>query len=333
MRARIPLAGSRPVTLWLATALLVAGCGVGAGSSQPTRPDPFAEAFSSELVSLYRGSTDIPALRILRRNYPRWAQLISASIFKSPIDSATGGMPALAMLASLPEQLSEPIAKRVMQTFYVTVPSLRFPAPYLITAIRSGPLPLKSAALMQLLGIECQSPKLPAFACVAGLAAVPVADASAVFGYASYPIDLQAITSLEVSDPVKAMLISRSFFPASEYALISKDAAATGSPEVVEAALIQGVQSGVPGTAVRLAQLSDHHGAYPGIVWPASVMAAVKAADPHGFMASGMTAYSSISHAAYLDTRRCVRRAPTARSGSRRLPSTTRRRCRGGRPG
>lgn len=310
MRGRIPAASSRFVTLSIGIALLVAGCGAGGVPPQSPRPDPFAQAFSQELSSLSRGSTDIAALRILRRNSARWAQLISASIFQSPIDSATGGMPALAMLPSLPQHLAEPIAKRVLTTFYVSVPFFRFPVQYLIAAIRKGPLPLKSAALTQLIGIECQSPKVPVASCIAGLAAAPAADAPTVVGYMSDPIELLAITSPEVSDPVKAMLISRSFFAAEEFALLYRDAVATGSPEVVEAALIQGVQDQIPGAVTRLARLSDRYGAYSGIVWPASVMAAVKAADPHGLIARGMTAYSSISHAAYLDTHRCVPERP-----------------------
>ncbi len=303
-----------PALMLALTALFLAGCGstaVHAPAAEPT-PNPssaFAQAYQAALSNALQGMPPYPAAAsVLRRHPKELASAIKASLAADPLVTALQGTSGWSLLSELPSSLAVPIVEQAIARYGVAAPNgFDVPTAFLLSEVRHGPPWAVRAALQSLFLNRAASSAL----WLTALAAIPAADAeSAQVGYylPSSPMWLQEVlSSARISSTVKRAILSETYLiTPDEFALLNRYANEVPDPALEEQILVDLAENGAPGSVQELADFTDRRHAFPGVVWPASLMLAVKQADPHGYIAQGMADVSALTGTAYTDIHRCI---------------------------
>ncbi len=291
-------------------ALGLSACGA-VQSRTPPAPQPataFAQALHDALVGNMRGRT------ILRRHPRALAASIKASLQDSPFVLLSGD-PYVSLVYLLPRKLAVPIVEQAIEHFGIGLYlDYTVPRSFLLNEIRSGP----PWAAAEALDLALQ----PRYVKTKGAASL-VADDSAFWlkAYEAAPASIAAVAPWTfsgspaflqqvLSDPriapaLKESILGHAFLGQGSVPVLERYIKGAPPSALTEAALLDLVQNGAPGSVRELAAFSDRYHTFPGVFWPASVMTAVQGADPHGYIAQGMAAVSRLTGAAYVDTARC----------------------------
>ena len=299
------------VLLAALTSLSLSACGaIGAArAASPVaarQPSAFEVAFQSALSSMQRtGAAGASTARVLRAHPAELARAIGAAMAQTPYRTVLYGAPALSLVHELPQALAVPVVEDAVRQYGIAPYAFTLPQAFLLQEIRTGPPWAAAAALDAALQEDLSDPPFA----LQALAALPAGDAAdaATTGSLSPAMFTRILADTQISDAVKqAVLAGQYIGPASDVAALQQVARTATDPALAEQALVDLAESGAAGSVQALADFTDLHHTYPGIVWPASLMTEVKQADPHGYIAQGMDAVSALTGTAYVDVHRCL---------------------------
>ncbi len=303
-----------PALMAALTALSLAGCGSAGVHVPPAAPKPgaasaFKQAYQAALSNSLQGMPPSPAAAAVLRRHPKeLASAIKASLGMDPFFAALQGTPGWSLLSRLPRSRSVPLAEEAIARYGVAAPNgFALPTAYLLREIRQGPPWAVRAAVQSLFSNQQADSALR----LKTLEAIPPADAANTqVGYylPNSPTWLQEmLADAKVSDAMKQAVLADTYLIApDEFALLRSYAHTVSNPALEEQALVDLAENGAPGAVQELAAFTDRSHAFPGVVWPASLMLAVKHADPHGYIAQGMAEVSALTGAPYTDIHRCI---------------------------
>jgi len=295
----------------------LAALGLAACGALPSRPTSTAHepsaAFAAALQEALQG--DMRGSAVLRRDPKDLLAALKGSL-KDPVSVALEGDPYLSLASLLPRKLAVPVVEQAVERQGLAPYDYQLPHAFLLREIRSGPPWAAATALGMALqpryvkGAEAGNDT--AF-WLQALGAAPAGIAGVVsWNFAGSAAFLQRVLAdPRIAPPVKvAVLGSGSLGPGSVPVLESFVRGAPASA-LKEQALLDLAADGAPGSVQELAAFTDRQHAFPGVIWPATVMTAVRGADPHGYIAQGMAAVSRLTGTAYVDTARCSPQRPS----------------------
>lgn len=295
-------------------AIAVTACGTGAPSPgvaaapPPKPPSAFDLAFQSALAQIRQGGSLNRNTRSLLPSDPKeLAAAITANIAQGVLSGGRIGGSALDLLSYLPPAQAIAVGEEAVSRDGVAPPRYPLPPAFLLQEIRGGPAWAVQAALQSAM----QDQGAGSTFWLTALESVPRSDAkiaAEMYYLPGSPTFLQRIlTDPRISAAVKRGVLATQYFvsPAAFPALDRALQAAT-DPALKEQILVDLAENGAPGAVTALAEFTDHSGTFAGVVWPATLMSAVKNADPRGYIAQGMDAVSALTGTAYVDIHRCI---------------------------
>ncbi len=305
-----------PTLMAVLAALTLAGCGSAAVQTRPSAADAtsasssaFARAYRSALASSLQGMPPSrAAIKVLHAQPRRFARAIQAALEQDPLTTTLEGVQGWSLLADLPGPLAVPIAEEAIVRYGVAPPSgVSVPAAFLLSQIRHGP-PWAVRAAVQALFMNGHAGTALELAALAAIPAADATDAQAGYYLPSSPTWLaRVLKDAKITDAVKQAILGETYSVApGSYPLLLRYTSTVRDPALQEQALVVLAQNGQPGAVRDLAAFSDRHHTFAGIVWPASLMLAVKQADPHGYIAQGMADVSALTGTPYTDVHRCI---------------------------
>ena len=305
-----------PALMAALAALTLAGCGGAAVRTHPSAAgsassssSAFARAYRSALARSLQGMPpSAAAAKVLRARPRQFARAIQASLEQVPLSTVLQNAQGWSLLSDLPGSLARPIAEEAIGRYGVAPPSgVSVPTAFLLSEIRHGP-PWAVRASVQTLFMDGHAPASVELAALAAIPAADAADAQAGYYLPSSPAWLaQVLADASITDAVKQAILGETYAVApSSYPLLRRYASTGQDPALAEQILVLLAQDGAPGAVGELAAFTDRHHTFAGIVWPASLMLAVKRTDPHGYIAQGMADVSALTGTPYTDVHRCI---------------------------
>ncbi len=296
------------------TALSLSACGSAgvhatATARKPRPASAFEKGFQAALSNRLQGMPPYPATVATLRRYPKdLSDAIKASLAQDPFSTALQGSPALWLVAELPRSLGIPIVEQAIVRYGVAAPNdYALPTAFLLREIRTGSPWAESAALQSVLANQRAGSTL----WLQALASVPAPDAKTAgldyYLIGSPPLLQRVLADRKISGAVKQAILAEQYFVAPEsFATLDRYAQTVTDPTLKEQVLVDLAENGSPGSVQALAAFADRCHTFAGVIWPASLMIAVKQADPHGYIAQGMDEVSALTGTAYTDVHRCI---------------------------